>query len=160
MVTPWGNKGKEIMKGTMTGARRRGRPRTAWMDNIKTWTVLPVEESSRMREDRDKWSTSIVWPILGSRTAELWREEQNVQTPEQCKAEWRTHRFLTWRWTTSRLFNPAINISKEFTWKRCWSWVHFSLWLNVHCQKIASSTATFKDHYAQLTEVGQKCRLL
>ena len=29
---------KEIMQGTMPGARRRGRPRTAWMDNIKTWT--------------------------------------------------------------------------------------------------------------------------
>jgi len=26
---------KEIMQGTMPGARRRGRPRTAWMDNIK-----------------------------------------------------------------------------------------------------------------------------
>ena len=29
---------KEIMQGTMSGVRRRGRPRTAWMDNIKTWT--------------------------------------------------------------------------------------------------------------------------
>ena len=45
---------KEIMQGTMPGARRRGRPRTAWMDNIKTWTGLPVEESIRMTEDRDK----------------------------------------------------------------------------------------------------------
>jgi len=27
---------KEIMQGTVPGARRRGRPRTAWMDNIKT----------------------------------------------------------------------------------------------------------------------------
>ena len=35
---------KEIMQGTMSGARRRGRPRTAWMDNIKTWTGLSVEE--------------------------------------------------------------------------------------------------------------------
>ena len=34
---------------------RRGRPRTAWMDNIKTWTGLSVEESIRMTEDRDKW---------------------------------------------------------------------------------------------------------
>jgi len=25
------------------------------MDNIKMWTGLPVEESIRMREDRDKW---------------------------------------------------------------------------------------------------------
>ena len=40
---------------TVTGARRRGRPRTAWIDNIKTWTGLSVEESIRMTEDRDKW---------------------------------------------------------------------------------------------------------
>ena len=25
------------------------------MDNVKTWTGLPVEESVRMTEDRDKW---------------------------------------------------------------------------------------------------------
>ena len=46
---------KEIMQGTMPGARRRGRPRKAWMDNIKTWTGLPVEESIGMIEDIDKW---------------------------------------------------------------------------------------------------------
>jgi len=46
---------KEIMQGTMPGERRRGRPRTAWMDNIKTWTGLSVEESMRMTEDRDEW---------------------------------------------------------------------------------------------------------
>jgi len=45
----------EIMQGTMPDARRRARPRTAWMDDIKTWTGLPVEESIRMTEDRDKW---------------------------------------------------------------------------------------------------------
>jgi len=63
------------MQGTMPGARRRGRPHTAWMDNIKTWTGLSVEESVRMTEDRDKYgeSTSMVWTTLGSRTA----EEQN-----------------------------------------------------------------------------------
>jgi len=27
----------------------------AWMDDIKTWTGLPVEGSVRMTEDRDKW---------------------------------------------------------------------------------------------------------
>ena len=32
-----------------------GHTRTAWMDNIKTWTGLSVEESVRMTEDRDKW---------------------------------------------------------------------------------------------------------
>jgi len=56
------------MQGTMPGARRRGRPHTAWMDNIKTWTGLPVEESIRMTEIHGE-STSMVWPTLGSRTA-------------------------------------------------------------------------------------------
>jgi len=46
---------KEIMQGTVPGARRRGRPLTAWMDNIKTWTGLLVEESIRMTEKGDKW---------------------------------------------------------------------------------------------------------
>jgi len=46
---------KEKMQGTVAGARRRGRPHTAWMDNIKTWAGLPVEESIRITEDRDKW---------------------------------------------------------------------------------------------------------
>jgi len=46
---------KETMQGTMPGARRRGRPRTAWTDNINTWTELPVKESIRMTENRDKW---------------------------------------------------------------------------------------------------------
>ena len=46
---------KEIMQGTMLGARRLGRPRTAWMDNTKSWTGLPVGKSVRKIEDRDKW---------------------------------------------------------------------------------------------------------
>jgi len=31
----------------------------AWMDNIKTWTGLPMEESIRMAEDRDIWRKCI-----------------------------------------------------------------------------------------------------
>jgi len=27
----------------------------AWMDNMKTWIRLPVEELVRKTEDRDKW---------------------------------------------------------------------------------------------------------
>jgi len=42
------------MQGRMPGVRRRGRPRTAWVDNINTWTGLPVEESVSKKEDRDR----------------------------------------------------------------------------------------------------------
>ena len=38
------------MQGTMPGACRRGRPRMAWMENIKMWIGLPVQESVRMTE--------------------------------------------------------------------------------------------------------------
>jgi len=48
-------KEEEIMRGTIPGARRQRRPHMAQMDNIKTWTGLPLEESIRMTEDRDKW---------------------------------------------------------------------------------------------------------
>ena len=68
------------MQGTMLGSCKQGRPRMAWMDNINTLTGLSMEESVRMTEDRDIWrkyeSTSVVWPTLGSRTA----EEQNGPT--------------------------------------------------------------------------------
>ena len=71
---------KEIMQGTVPGVRRRGRPRTAWIDNIKSWTGLSIEESIRMTEDRDKWIkyTSMVWPTLGSTTD----KEQNRTVAE------------------------------------------------------------------------------
>jgi len=42
------------------------------MDNVKTWTGLPVKESIRMTEINGE-NVSMVWPTLGSRTA----KEQN-----------------------------------------------------------------------------------
>jgi len=38
----------------MPGARTRGRPHTAWMDNIKTWTGLSVEESIKIQRTEIK----------------------------------------------------------------------------------------------------------
>ena len=43
---------KEIMQEKMPGARKRRRPRTAWMDNIKTCTGLIVGELISMTADR------------------------------------------------------------------------------------------------------------
>jgi len=46
---------KDIMHGTMPGAHRRGRSCMAWMDNINMWTGVPMKESIRMTDERDKW---------------------------------------------------------------------------------------------------------
>jgi len=65
---------KEIMQGTMPGARKRERPRTAWMDYIYMDRTARERVNQNNREDRDKWrNTSMVWPTLGSRTT----KEQN-----------------------------------------------------------------------------------
>jgi len=71
---------KEIMQGTMPGARRRRRPRTAWMDNIKTWTELSVEESVRRIEKRDKWR-KYAHGVANPRIEDGYRTEQNTITP-------------------------------------------------------------------------------
>jgi len=68
---------KEIMQGTMPGARRRERPSTAWMDNIKTWTGLPVEESIRITEYRDKWR-KYVHGVANPRIEDGYRTEHGV----------------------------------------------------------------------------------
>ena len=46
---------KEIMQGTTPDSRSRGRPKTAWMSNITSWTGLSVEQLLRVVEDRYQW---------------------------------------------------------------------------------------------------------
>jgi len=63
------------MQETMTGARRRGGPRRARMNDIKT-----MEESIRMAEaEINGESTSMVWPTLGLRTAEKQNRTDSLQ---------------------------------------------------------------------------------
>ena len=49
--------------------------RTAWMDNIKTWTGLSMEESVRVTGDRDKWR-KYVYGVANPRTEDGLRTEQ------------------------------------------------------------------------------------
>ena len=39
----------------MKGARRRGRQKKRWEDNIKEWTGMGFAESLRAAEDREGW---------------------------------------------------------------------------------------------------------
>jgi len=68
---------------TMPGARRRGRPHTPTMDDIKTWTELPVEESIRMTEDRDKWRKYIHG--VCSQPSDRGRLKNRIEKKEYCK---------------------------------------------------------------------------
>jgi len=48
----------------------------AWIDNIKSWTGLSVEESIRMTEDRDKWR-KYVHGVASPRIEDGYGTEQN-----------------------------------------------------------------------------------
>ena len=57
---------KTILQGTMKGARKRGRQKKRWEDNIKKWTGMEFGDSLRAAEDREWWegivATSSVVP--------------------------------------------------------------------------------------------------
>ena len=62
---------KTIMQETVKGARRRGRQKKRWEDNIKEWTEMEFGDSLRAAEDRKRWkrivATSSVVPRRPSR---------------------------------------------------------------------------------------------
>jgi len=60
------------MQVKMPGARRRGTPCTVWMDNINTWTGLPLEESIRMKEDRESTANPRIEDSEQNRTVLVW----------------------------------------------------------------------------------------
>ena len=57
---------KTILQGTVKGARRRGRQKKRWEDNIKEWTGMGFGDSLGAAEDREGWkgivATSSVVP--------------------------------------------------------------------------------------------------
>ena len=50
---------KTILQGTVKGARRRGRQKKRWEDNIKEWTGLRFGDSLRAAEDREGWKNTV-----------------------------------------------------------------------------------------------------
>ena len=48
-----------ILQGTVKGARRRGRQKKRWEDNIKEWTGMGFGDSLRAAEDREGWKVIV-----------------------------------------------------------------------------------------------------
>ena len=66
---------KTILQGTVKGARKRGRQKKRWEDNIKEWTRMGFGDSLRAAEDRERWkgivATSSVMPPKTSKVKGL-----------------------------------------------------------------------------------------
>jgi hypothetical protein len=58
---------KDIMLGMVSGKRRRGHPRTRWLDTIKKDTELNIAELKEAVRDRKTWRT-LIHSVAESRT--------------------------------------------------------------------------------------------
>src|SRR5688572_18632925 len=64
---------KEIMQGTVPGARARGKPRKRWMDNVGEWLEYYYQRKGccvKPRTGEDGEESSTMRPTLVSRTVE------------------------------------------------------------------------------------------
>jgi len=43
----------------LPGNRKRGRPKTVWIDSVITWTGLKLEDTIRKVDNRSAWRTTI-----------------------------------------------------------------------------------------------------
>ena len=72
---------KTILQGTVKGARRRGRQKKRWEDNIKEWTGMGFGDSLRAAEDREGWkgivAASSVVPRRPPRLRD-WESEREI----------------------------------------------------------------------------------
>ena len=66
---------KTILQDTVGGAKRRGRQRKRWEDNVKEWAGLDVPESQRAVEDRQMEAAGS--EIIGGASTTLWVKGQN-----------------------------------------------------------------------------------
>ena len=58
---------KTVLQGTVKGARRRGRQKKRWEDNIKEWTGMGFGDSLRAAEDREEWNGIVATSFVVNR---------------------------------------------------------------------------------------------
>ncbi|KAI5735920.1 hypothetical protein M8J77_024255 [Diaphorina citri] len=67
---PEGTLLKDVMEGTIGGARPRGRPRILWMDDIKEWLSITSREAlNQLAANRDLFRTAVSTSIWQPSTA-------------------------------------------------------------------------------------------
>ena len=63
---------KTILQGTVKGARRRGRQKKRWEDNIKEWMGMGFGNSLRASEDKEGWKGIVAMsPVVPRRPLRL-----------------------------------------------------------------------------------------
>jgi len=59
-----------IIQGTLSGKRKKGRPKATWLRNIIQWTDIDLLDGQRTTQVNGE-ERSMVWSTLGSRMTEV-----------------------------------------------------------------------------------------
>ena len=73
---------KTILQGTVKGARRRGRQKKRWEDNIKEWTGMGFGDSLRAAEDREGWKGIVAASSVVPRRPPRLRDWDEMRWPQ------------------------------------------------------------------------------
>jgi len=68
---------KNIIQGTLSGKRKRGKPKTTWLGDIIQWTDMDLERILRVMNNRYQWKT--IHGAVNSRIEDDWSQVKNAQ---------------------------------------------------------------------------------
>ena len=72
---------KVIMQGCVEGRRKPGRPRTRWIDQIKSMVGCPIHELYNLVQDRQRWCD-----VVAVASCQSWQDRTNRPTDRLCLA--------------------------------------------------------------------------
>ena len=106
---------KVIMQGCVEGRRKPGRPRTRWIDQIKSMVGCPLHELYNLVQDRQRWCD-----VVAVASCQSWQDRTDRPTdrPTIC-----IHKQV------SAAIKQGIDLTSQYFWKistyfRVW---HFGL---------------------------------
>ena len=70
-ISKYSGMAKTILQETMKGARRRGRQKKRWENNIKEWTGMGFGDSLRAAEEREGWKGIVATSVVPRRPPRL-----------------------------------------------------------------------------------------
>ena len=110
---------KEIMQGTTPGSRSRGRPKTAWMSNITSWTGLSVEQLLRAVEDRYQWRLTAHDEANLRAHEDGWRQDKTRQD----------HWFYSVITSLGNYINVTASMACHHEMRQCWEFMNEDIYI-------------------------------
>ena len=105
---------KVIMQGCVEGRRKPGRPRTRWIDQIKSMVGCPLHELYNLVQDRQRWCD-----VVAVASCQPWQDR--TDRPTGTHTTYITTYYVQNEWSHSLLLN-SVQVRQK------WWYGNASLW--------------------------------